>query len=85
MRRIDRIVLEGTGKDMQDQPARDRVLDVMMRRFDALLPYRDALRSISRGFERDPLGMLALNQQGLNSCAICSKPRASRTMARWAR
>ncbi len=64
VRRIDRIVLEGTGEDMQDQPARDRVLDVMMRRFDALLPYRDALRSISRGFERDPLGMLALNQQG---------------------
>lgn len=67
VRRIDRIVLEGTGTDMQDEPARDRVLDIMMRRFDALLPYRDALRSISRGFERDPLGLLALNQQGLNS------------------
>jgi hypothetical protein len=39
----------------------------MMRRLDALLPYREALRSISRGFERDPLGLLALNQQGLNS------------------
>ncbi|PPD13744.1 MAG: TetR family transcriptional regulator [Methylobacterium sp.] len=67
VRRIDRIVLDGTGEDMQDQPARERVLDIMMRRFDALLPYRDALRSISRAFERDPLGMLALNQQGLNS------------------
>lgn len=67
VRRIDRIVLDGTGEDMQDQPARERVLDIMMRRFDALLPYRDALRSISRAFERDPLGMLALNQQSLNS------------------
>lgn len=66
-RRIDRIVLEGTGEDMQDQPARERVLDVMMRRFDALLPYRDALRSIMRGFERDPIGLMALNQQGLNT------------------
>ncbi|CAN1539816.1 hypothetical protein MCEMSEM23_01716 [Rhabdaerophilaceae bacterium] len=67
IRRIDRAVLEGTAKDMVDEPARDRVLDVMMRRFDALLPHREALRSISKGFERDPLGLLALNQQGLNS------------------
>lgn len=67
VRRIDRIVLDGTGSDMTDEPARERVLDVMMRRFDALLPYRDGLRSITRGMERDPLGLLALNQQGLNS------------------
>jgi AcrR family transcriptional regulator len=67
VRRIDRIVLDGTGKDMADEAARERVLDVMMRRFDALLPYRDGLRSITRGMERDPLGLLALNQQGLNS------------------
>jgi AcrR family transcriptional regulator len=67
VRRIDRIVLEGTGDDMVDQPLRDRLLDVMMRRMDALLPYRNALRSITTGLERDPLGLLALNQQGLNS------------------
>lgn len=67
LRRIDRIVLEGSAKDMEEEPARDRVLDIMMRRFDALLPYREALRSITRGMERDPLGLLALNQQGLNS------------------
>jgi AcrR family transcriptional regulator len=67
VRRIDRIVLEGTGEDMDDQSARDRLLDVMMRRFDALLPYREGLRSITAGMERDPLGLLALNQQGLNS------------------
>jgi AcrR family transcriptional regulator len=67
VRRIDRIVLDGTPKDMTDEAPRERVLDVMMRRFDALLPYRAALRSITRGMERDPLGLLALNQQGLNS------------------
>lgn len=67
VRRIDRVVLEGTGPDMAGEGPRERVLDVMMRRFDALLPYREALRSISRGMERDPLGLLALNQQGLNS------------------
>lgn len=67
VRRIDRIVLDGTSTDMADEAPRERVLDVMMRRFDALLPYRAALRSITRGMERDPLGLLALNQQGLNS------------------
>lgn len=66
-RRIDRIVLDGTGKDMAVEPPRERVLDVMMRRFDALLPYREALCSVTRGMEHDPLGLLALNQQGLNS------------------
>lgn len=67
VRRIDRVVLDGTANDMADEAPRERVLDVMMRRFDALLPYRAALRSITRGMERDPLGLLALNQQGLNS------------------
>ncbi|MBN8534145.1 MAG: TetR/AcrR family transcriptional regulator [Rhizobiales bacterium] len=67
VRRIDRIVLDGTQKDMSDEAPRERVLDVMMRRFDALMPYRAALRSITLGMERDPLGLLALNQQGLNS------------------
>jgi AcrR family transcriptional regulator len=67
VRRIDRIVLDGTGTDMAEEGARERVLDVMMRRFDALLPYRDALKSIRKGFAGDPLGLLALNQQALNS------------------
>jgi AcrR family transcriptional regulator len=67
VRRIDRLVLEGTPADLIDQPARDRVLDLMLRRFDALRPYRHALRSIRRAFQGDVPGMLALNQQALNS------------------
>ncbi len=67
VRRIDRLVLESTPADLIDQPARDRVLDLMLRRFDSLRPYRHALRSIRRAFEGDVPGMLALNQQALNS------------------
>ncbi|MCZ8377197.1 MAG: TetR/AcrR family transcriptional regulator [Beijerinckiaceae bacterium] len=67
VRRIDRITLEGTPADLIDQPARDRVLDLMLRRFDALRPYRHALRSIHRAFRGDVPGLLALNQQALNS------------------
>jgi AcrR family transcriptional regulator len=66
-RRIDRIVLDGTGEDMLGEPARERVLDVMMRRLDALQPYKAALREISRHARRDPLMLAALNQVALNS------------------
>jgi AcrR family transcriptional regulator len=66
-KRIDRIVLDGTGEDMLGEPARERVLDVMMRRLDALAPYKAALREISRHARRDPLMLAALNQLALNS------------------
>ncbi len=66
-RRIDRIVLDGTGQDMLGEPARERVLDVMMRRLDALAPYKQALKAISRHARRDPLMLAALNQVALNS------------------
>ncbi len=67
IRRIDRIVLEGRADDLADEPTRDRVLDLMIRRFDALLPYRAGLKSIHAAFSGDPLGLLALNGQALNS------------------
>lgn len=67
IRRIDRIVLEGRATDLADESARDRVLDLMIRRFDALSPYRAALKSIHKAFSGDMLGLAALNQQALNS------------------
>lgn len=67
VRRMDRIVLEGKSGDMAGESARERVLDLMMRRFDALSSYRAGLKSIRKAFAGDPLGLLALNQQGLNS------------------
>jgi AcrR family transcriptional regulator len=66
-RRIDRIVLDGTGHDLDDEPIKDRLFDVMMRRFDALAPYREALRRITPGLARDPLALAAMNQVALNS------------------
>ncbi len=66
-KRIDRIVLDGSGGDMLGEPARERVLDIMMRRLDALAPYKAGLREISRAASRDPLMLAALNQLALNS------------------
>ena len=66
-RRIDRQVLEGTTEDLAGEPARERVFDVMMRRFDALAPYKEALRRIFRDLQYDPLSLAALNQVSLIS------------------
>jgi AcrR family transcriptional regulator len=66
-RKIDKQVLEGTTDDLAGEPARERVFDVLMRRFDALAPYKEALRRISQDLRYDPASLAALNQVALNS------------------
>ena len=66
-RMIDKIVLEGSGAELAGEPARERLFDVMMRRIDALTPYKRALRRIAYALRTDPLALLALNQAALNS------------------
>ncbi len=66
-RRIDREVLDGTTDELKDEPARERVFDVMMRRLDALGPYKAALRRIFFALRRDPFALASLNQSALNS------------------
>jgi AcrR family transcriptional regulator len=61
MARIDAAVLAGTPRLADpEETARDRLFDVMMRRYDALKPYRAALGAIRRAGTRDPLLALAL-------------------------
>jgi ubiquinone biosynthesis protein COQ9 len=57
-RRIDRAALAGTSA--ADEPARDRLFDALMRRFDALAPHREALRAILRDSMGDPAALLGL-------------------------
>lgn len=66
-RRIDRAVLEGGGPVAFDEPARERLFDVLMRRLDALAPYRAALQSVSEWARREPLAAVALNGVVTNS------------------
>lgn len=59
--RTDDAVLAGTPRAIDpEETARDRLFDVMMRRYDALRPHRAALQSIRRAATRDPLLALAL-------------------------
>jgi ubiquinone biosynthesis protein COQ9 len=45
-RAIDDVVLSAPHKRQPDMPPRDALFEVIMSRFDALLPYKSALRSI---------------------------------------
>jgi AcrR family transcriptional regulator len=61
MARIDAGVLAGAStRDDPEETARDRLFDVMMRRYDTLKPYREALREIRRAATRDPMLALAM-------------------------
>lgn len=56
--RIDSEVLEGAEQGERETPARDRLFDVLMRRFDALKPHKTAIGNIAQDEMRDPLGGL---------------------------
>lgn len=66
-RRIDRLVLDGASDDMDEEPAKERLFDVLMRRLDAMAPYKHGLEGVAAWARRDPAGALALNQMAVNS------------------
>lgn len=66
-KQIDRAVLSGADADMAEEPARERLFDVLMRRFEAMTDDRPALRSLMRSAARDPGLALALNGLAVNS------------------
>ena len=68
-RRIDAEVLAGEEPDAGEGNARDRLFDVLMRRFDALKPHREALGNIVCDQARDPVS------------ALCGLGRLERSMA----
>ena len=48
MKEIDRAVLRGIDADMAEEPPRERLFDVLMRRLEALAPHKEAVRSLMR-------------------------------------
>ena len=66
-RKIDRIVLEGTTDDLMGEPAKERLFDVLMRRLDALAPYKLGLEGIDEWIARSPLAAAAVNRVEVNS------------------
>ncbi|HMA72294.1 MAG TPA: TetR/AcrR family transcriptional regulator [Xanthobacteraceae bacterium] len=64
---IDREVLAGGDADMKDEPPRERLFDVLMRRIEALSPDKAAIRSLMRSARRHPGLALALNELSVRS------------------
>ena len=67
-REVDRKVLAGLEADAGES-TRDRLFDLIMKRFDALAPYRDGLSAVARDVGRDPLA------------ALCGLGKLARSMA----
>jgi AcrR family transcriptional regulator len=61
MKATDRAVLAADFSDMQEEPARERLFDVLMRRLETLAPHREAVRSLLRSARRNPPLALAIN------------------------
>lgn len=59
----DATVLAADSPPDPQEAARDRLFDVMMRRFDALLPYREGLRSVLRDLSADPVSAVCFTRQ----------------------
>jgi AcrR family transcriptional regulator len=57
-RRIDEAVLADPPPAEEGERPRDRLFDLIMRRFDALRPYKSALEVLRRELPTDPVAML---------------------------
>lgn len=66
MKEIDRKVLAG-GEDMTEEPVRERLFDVLMRRLEALGPRKAAIRSLVGSASRSPGLAFALNGLAVRS------------------
>jgi len=79
MARIDGEVLAATpAADDPEETVRDRLFDMLMRRFDALKPHRAALASIRRAGLRDPLMALVLGPGLMRSMAAMLEAAGAR-------
>ena len=66
-RKIDKEVLDGTTQDLIGEPAKERLFDVLMRRLDALAPYKLGVEGIIDWARRDPMAAAAIDRLEVNS------------------
>ncbi len=66
-RRIDRAVLAQDNGELADENPRERLFDVLMRRLEAMAPYREGLREVTAWLKREPAAALAMNRVVLSS------------------
>jgi AcrR family transcriptional regulator len=67
LKAVDRAVLAEDVSDMAEEPQRERLFDVLMRRLETLAPHREAVRSLLRSATRNPPLAVALNGLAVRS------------------
>jgi AcrR family transcriptional regulator len=67
VKQVDRNVLAGAEAEMAEEPPRERLFDVLMRRLELLAPHKAAMRSLMRSAGRNPPLALALNAIAVRS------------------
>jgi AcrR family transcriptional regulator len=67
MKETDRAVLAAGDADMAEEPPRERLFDVLMRRLDLIEPHKAAVRSLIRSAARNPALAFALNGLAVRS------------------
>lgn len=53
-RQVDEAMLTGMDSGIADEPVKDRLFDLIMRRLDAMEPYRDGISAVMKSLRRDP-------------------------------
>ncbi|MBC2860612.1 TetR family transcriptional regulator [Stappia sp. 28M-7] len=64
---VDQKVLDAIDPDMEGEPARERLFDVLMTRLDTLSPHKDAIRALRKAVQRDPQLALKINREAVTS------------------
>jgi AcrR family transcriptional regulator len=67
IKETDRAVLAADAADMAEEPPRERLFDVLMRRLEVLEPHKAAVRSLTRSASRNPGLAFALNGLAMRS------------------
>jgi AcrR family transcriptional regulator len=67
LKSLDRKVLAGGSGDMAEEPPRERLFDVLMRRIEAMAPHREATRSLLKSVSCNPGLALAINGLAVRS------------------
>jgi len=67
MKELDRKVLASASGDMAEEPPRERLFDVLMRRIEAMAPHREAVRSVMKSAQCNPGLAFALNALAVRS------------------
>lgn len=60
LRHTDEIVLAGTDPDIGEEPVKDRLFDLLIRRLDAMQPHREGIAAIALDLRRDPRALACL-------------------------